>query len=157
MDNATDPADLKGAHVPENASPTKSRRKPAANGGGGNSPSPMSDMAALGELICDLNPYTSVNDAAAGTETGKMSVGMLPPAPASDPNHPTVPAPGPIGSFGIEIERNYGQQWTFKGQTQTVKTAVRIPYRFPVNKGGQTLYWQTEYLLIGYAGAEGGG
>jgi hypothetical protein len=145
--------------VPLNASLRNPRRKRAANGDDGNPSPSMSDMAALGELICDLNPYTGVTDAAAGTETGKMSVGMLPAAPDPDPNNPTAPAPAPgaIGSFGIEIERNYGAKWTFKGQDLTVKTAVRIPYRFPVNKNGRTLYWQTEYLFIGYAGAEGGG
>jgi hypothetical protein len=62
-----------------------------------------------------------------------------------------------IARISIEVERNYGTQWTFKGQTQTVKSAFRIPYRFPVlGKDGVTLYWQTEYLLIGYAGGDGG-
>ena len=57
----------------------------------------------------------------------------------------------------IEVERNYGAQWTFKGQQQAVKLAFRIPYRFPVKRDDDTLYWQTEYLLVGYAGADGGG
>ena len=34
--------------------------------------------------------------------------------------------------IATEVARNYGEQWTFKGQMLTVKTAVRIPYRFTV-------------------------
>ena len=62
-----------------------------------------------------------------------------------------------IAQISIEVERNYGGQWAFKGQAQTVKSAFRIPYRFPVqDRSGKTLYWQTEFLLIGYAGSDGG-
>jgi hypothetical protein len=118
-------------------------------------------MAALGELICRLNPYTELPiDMATGIQTGKMEVATLP--KANVPTHPRGTAGDPhiatIASMAIEVERNYGAKWTFKGQTQTVKSAFRIPYRFPIrDKDGTTLYWQTEYLLIGYAGSEGGG
>src|ERR1700722_16423948 len=112
-------------------------------------------MGALGELICSLNPYTGVTDQTTGQTTGKMQVAMLP--PADDPSAPGLPVPGTIGKIAIEIERNYGAAWTFKGQTLDVKTAVRIPYRFAVmDEDGNPLYWQTEYLLIGYAGDQGG-
>ena len=90
-----------------------------------------------------------------------MVVSTVPPAP-SDPVPPKLEKPDPlinaIKSISIEVERNYGAKWTFKGQQQSVKAAYRIPYRFPVkDKDGNTLYWQTEYLLIGYAGEQGGG
>ncbi len=115
-----------------------------------------SAMGALGELICSLNPYTGVTDQTTGQTTGKMQVGMLP--AADDPSAPGFPVSGTIGKIAIEIERNYGAPWTFKGQTLNVKTAVRIPYRFAVmDEDGNPLYWQTEYLLIGYAGDQGGG
>jgi hypothetical protein len=122
------------------------------DGGGG--------MAALGELICRLNPYTELPlDATTGEQTGKMEVRMLPPASVSTKlRGSSNPRIASITSIAIEVERNYGSNWTFKGQAQTVRTAFRIPYRFAVkDKDGRTLYWQTEHLLIGYAGAEGGG
>ena len=38
------------------------------------------------------------------------------------------------------MDNSYDAKWDFKGQTLTVKTAVRIPYRFPVkNDKGQIL------------------
>src|SRR6266568_4286418 len=117
-------------------------------------------MAALGELICRLNPYTDLPpDATTGEQTGEMEIAVLPPASvAAAPKGKQDPHIASIASVAIEVERNYGSKWTFKGQTQTVRTAFRIPYRFAVrDKDGRTLYWQTEHLLIGYAGAEGGG
>jgi len=118
-------------------------------------------MAALGELICRLNPYTELPvDMTTGVQTGKMEVETLPKAnvPALMRGAGGDPLIDTIASIAIEVERNYGAKWTFKGQTQTVKSAVRIPYRFAVrDRDGMTLYWQTEYLLIGYAGSEGGG
>jgi hypothetical protein len=167
-------------------------------------------MAALGELICRMNPYTNqpYSDTI-GFRTGEMEVGMLPRsselagaqavrealaaaalskeekdawdkgkakeetnrkaavaaiftpdeqqalakvAKARDPHLPS------IAEIAIEVARNYGEQWNFKGQMRTVKSAIQIPYRFPVQaKDGTTLYWQTEFLLIGYAGGGGMG
>jgi hypothetical protein len=118
-----------------------------------------SGMTALGELICRLNPYTRLpKDPATGLKTGDMQLRMLPDAQAGYPaNNPN----STITCMEIEVERDYGEKWTFKGQQQTVKLAFRIPYRFPVNKvgddGEETLFWQTEYLIVGYAGADGGG
>jgi hypothetical protein len=111
-------------------------------------------MTVLGDLICDLNPYTELpQDTTTGLRTGKMQLIMLPQlADPSDPNKKPL-----IGAIALEVERNYGATWTFKGQAQAVKAAVRIPYRFPVYKNGKLAYWQTESLLIGFAGADGGG
>jgi hypothetical protein len=115
-------------------------------------------MAALGELICSLNPYTDLpHNNATGLATGDMELMMLPTL--------TVPPGGPVGTpnigamagIALEIEQNYAATWNFKGQPQVVKTAARIPYRFPVYKNDRLVYWRTEYLLIGLAGAEGGG
>jgi hypothetical protein len=165
-------------------------------------------MAALGELICRMNPYTNqpYSDTI-GFRTGEMEVGMLPRSPelaaaealrevlaaaalskqekvawdsakaknkakgAAAPEFtpdeeqalakmaktrdPHLPS---IAGIAIEVARNYGEQWNFKGQMRTVKSAIQIPYRFPVQaKDGTTLYWQTEFLLIGYAGGGGMG
>jgi hypothetical protein len=149
-------------------------------------------MAAIGELICRLNPYTNQawNDLTQ-LKTGEMQVCMLPHAlgapvtldPADRAKYAELHKQktdgalpeqnkkqyadlaskvalselNEIGQISIEVERNYGTQWTFKGQVQHVRSAFRIPYRFPVqDKDNKTLYWQTEYLLIGYAGGDGG-
>lgn len=112
-------------------------------------------MAALGELICRLNPYTELPyDSATHMETGPMEVVTLPKPAGYVPD----PATDTIVCMGVEAERNYNTTWSFKGQTQNVKAAFRIPYRFAVKtKDGKVRYWQTEYLLIGYAGGDGPG
>jgi hypothetical protein len=48
----------------------------------------------------------------------------------------------------------HGEKWDFKGQTHSVKTALRVPYRFKVTTNRAETYWQTETLLIGYAGGD---
>ncbi len=112
-------------------------------------------MAALGQLICRLNPYTELpKDNATGMETGEMQVGMLPPANGADQNDDPILT---IARMGVEVDLNYNEKWNFKGQPQTVKTAFRVPYRFLVKKNGKPVCWRTEYLLVGYAGADGGG
>ncbi len=112
-------------------------------------------MDALGELICRLNPYTRLpENPNTGLSTGDMMIGMLPPADQG------YQAPNStIACMGIEVERHYKPVWSFKGQDQTVQTAVRIPYRFPVYKNGgdEPVYWQTEYLLLGFVGGGGMG
>jgi hypothetical protein len=112
-------------------------------------------MAAMGELICRLNPYTRLpQNEDSGLSTGDMEVGMLSPAGTGyAPGDPDAT----IACMGIEVERNYKPTWSFKGQDQSVTTAVRIPYRFAVKKNGKLIYWQTEYLLIGYVGGGGMG
>lgn len=115
-------------------------------------------MAALGELICRLNPYTRLpDDPATGLQTGFMEVGTLPtPDVKLVPNYEEDDQLKAIACMEIEVEKNYGSKWTFKGQPQNVKAAFRLPYRFQVkDKDGAILYWQTEYLLIGYAGGDG--
>jgi hypothetical protein len=97
------------------------------------------DVGILGKLIQNLNPYTH-----------EMDLKMLP--------DPSGLNPSGFGNIEVEVDNSYDAKWDFKGQTLTVKTAVRIPYRFPVkNDKGQILYFQTESLLIGFAGADGGG
>ncbi len=62
-----------------------------------------------------------------------------------------------IRSIAVEVVRDYGDKWSFKGQTFGVKTAVRVPYRFKVTTNTGETYWQEESLLIGYAGGDGPG
>ena len=98
--------------------------------------------------------YGTALDNATNMGTGPMEVVTLPKPIGYAPN----PANDTIACMGVEAERNYSTTWTFKGQTQNVKAAFRIPYRFQVKeKGGNVKYWQTEYLLIGYAGGDGPG
>ncbi len=49
--------------------------------------------------------------------------------------------------------------WTFRGQPQTIKRALRVTYRYPLKDigGKYTGFYATEHLLIGYAGGNGGG
>jgi hypothetical protein len=125
-------------------------------------------MQALGELICRLNPYTELpKDPTSGLATGEMQLKMIEPGTvvaaaavegkaagliAEKPNGLTET----IAGISIQVASNYGEKWLFKGQTHLVKTAVLIPYRFPIFKNGKLAYWQTENLLIGYAGGDGG-
>jgi hypothetical protein len=120
-------------------------------------------IMALAQLICNMNPYTGVTDLETRNTTQKMVVG---PAQRDNRNGDEVrPLPDQltasiakrIPNITVEVERNYGTTWSFKGQTQTIKSALRLPYTFDVkDANGQVICRQTEYLLIGYAGAGGG-
>ena len=114
------------------------------------------DMCALGELICRLNPYTNlVNDPTTGQSTSGMAI--QPPGSALPQGAPPPGVDEIIAKIAVEVVQNYGAKWIFKGQTLVVKTAVRIPYRFEVTTQSGETYWQTESLLIGYAGGDGPG
>jgi hypothetical protein len=133
-------------------------------------------MDALGELICRLNPYTELpKDPTSGLASREMQLKMiesgdvvkaakdeaLADAKAENGKSRGLIAEPPsavtetIAGISIQVASNYGEKWVFKGQTHAVKTAVLIPYRFPVFKNGKLAYWQTENLLIGYAGSDG--
>jgi len=133
--------------------PRRAANPPSSAPADGGAPPLDPAMAALGELICRLNPYTRLpEDQTSGLSSGDMQVGMLPAAAsgyvANDPD-------ATIACMGIEVERNYRPTWNFKGQDQSVTAAARIPYRFEVKKNGKRIYWQTEYLLIGFVGGGG--
>lgn len=97
---------------------------------------------ALGTLIRMANPYT----------TGQANT-----------LHFATAAAGPPVTINVsEIpveEDNYATQWTFKGLTQNVKRALRIQYQFDKtdDQGNPVGYKVTEYLLVGFAGSNGGG
>jgi hypothetical protein len=114
------------------------------------------DMCALGELICRLNPYTRLRkDPVTGQSTSGMAIeptGSAQPHGAAPPSVEEI-----IAKIPVEVVPNYGAKWIFKGQSLAVKTAVRIPYRFEVTTQSGEKYWQTETLLIGYAGGDGPG
>jgi hypothetical protein len=113
------------------------------------------DMCALGELICRLNPYTNLpKDPTTGLKTGGMEI-QPPFARLLAGNPPSLE--DIIAYLTVEVVRDYGDKWSFKGQTFGVKTAVRIPYRFKVTTDKGETYWQEESLLIGYAGGDGPG
>jgi hypothetical protein len=117
---------------------------------------PGNDMCALGELICRLNPYTKLPpDPATGQQTGGMHIQPPPPSGGLPQGAQPPTIDEIIANLAVEVTRNYGEKWTFKGQAFAVKTAVRIPYRFQVTNAEGETYWQIESLLIGYAGSEG--
>jgi hypothetical protein len=99
----------------------------------------MSIEEALGTLIRMANPYT----------TGGVNTIQFPSATAGTP--PTIdPSQIPVE------EDNYAAQWTFKGQTQNIKRALRIQYTYPkTDSSGAVLYNVTENLLVGFAGTDG--
>ena len=115
-------------------------------------------MDALGELICRLNPYTDSEDTTTKLKTGEMQ--LSPDMQAHTAGRVTADETAidaMIRKIAVEVESNYSEQWTFKGQPVRVKTAIRIPYQFEVKKNGTSSYWQKETLIIGFAGDQGGG
>jgi len=108
-------------------------------------PTPI-DLTALGELISKLNPYSSDMEHPAG----------IPPVAGATAPDPKIP-------FQIEVHDHYENyssvEWSFRGQSETVKKALRITYRYELKdkQGHGTGFYATEHLLIGYAGGNGGG
>jgi hypothetical protein len=107
--------------------------------------------ALLGKLINRLNPFTAKPaDPKTGLATGEMDLRTF--ASAAISGHvDAINEAEILGRMQIEVEDHPGS-WAFKGLAHPIKTAVRIPYRFPVNKNDKASYWQTEHLLVGYAG-----
>jgi hypothetical protein len=95
-----------------------------------------------------LNPYTN----------GRQ-MNFHPPATASGANAAEMVEIGTtdLSQFELELQDNYADSWTFKGQQQSVHLAVRIQYRWPKLDGnGKFLCWVTDYMLIGFEGSGGG-
>ena len=63
-----------------------------------------------------------------------------------------------LSKVEVEVDNNsYAADWTFKGQPQSIKRAIRIKYCYPSrDKDGKILCWVTEHVIVGYAGANGG-
>jgi hypothetical protein len=99
----------------------------------------MSVECDLGTLIRMLNPYTNGGE-------GSMRFASAGGAATTD-----------LTQVRLEVD-DYEGHWTFKGQDQRIKKAVRIEYRYPAEgAAGEAGVLATEYLLIGYVGAGGGG
>jgi hypothetical protein len=102
--------------------------------------------AELGKLIMDINPYTKDN---AGNPTTDMDIFV------GNPNPPTT------ANNYIQVEllfdAEYAGDWIFRGEAQHIASAARIRYRYPVKDKvtNATLYWKSDYLLIGFAGSGG--
>jgi hypothetical protein len=108
------------------------------------------DLAAqLGELIRKLNPYTNKENKNTGQSTGEMELFV------DGARQSFLPGGSPT-IVGVEMEGPYRQEWTFKGQPQSVGMAARIKYRYPVLNGKEVLYWVDEHILVGFAGSMGG-
>jgi len=106
----------------------------------------MTVEEALGTLIRMANPYT---DGAPGSI--RIDTPVHPPATATGTDPDVHPAQ-------VQVEEdNYEGQWSFRGQTQTIKKGLRITYRYPKkDKADNFIYYVTEHLLVGYAGSNGG-
>jgi hypothetical protein len=109
------------------------------------SPSPSPGVQqVLGQLICDLNPYSKTID-------------LYLNAPAAGATPPD------ISQIDLEADTNYPSEWEFKEQKQRINAAVRIKYRYavgkdkskPISGDNPIAYWIEDYLLIGYEGAGG--
>jgi hypothetical protein len=98
----------------------------------------------LGKLICMMNPYTG---GAEKSMDPHMFINASAAAPMNDDDMKDV---------WMEIDSNYPAEWTFKGQAQKINTAIRIGYRWKKSVGNDTV-WVTDYLLVGFEGAGGGG
>ncbi len=128
----------------------------SSTGGGSNGNSNDDGMAMLGQMICDMNPYTEMPKYAmsGALKTGKMDIFLNAPAQGK-----TAPD---ISQIQVQEEGNYAAQWDFKGTSYRVKTALCVTYRFPVlgapdeNGNSPVLYWITENMLIGFVGSNGG-
>jgi hypothetical protein len=118
-------------------------------------PTHLDTMTMLGEVICDENLYTR--------------------QPASEKNHwratgdmqiLTQPIAEGLPESGMDQERTrvevqelaYGTDLTIGTYKLHVAKMVRIPYTYPVyDREGKFVGRHTESLIVGYAGAEGGG
>ncbi|HEX4617087.1 MAG TPA: hypothetical protein VH230_14355 [Stellaceae bacterium] len=115
---------------------------------------PMNEQD-LGMLIRILNPYSTDMDYPPGA----------PPivSQAEQQGATDQAALSNLEKFQVEVDdyiSNYTSgTWAFRGQTQTIKRALRVTYRYPLKDidGKYTGFYATEHLLIGYAGGNGGG
>jgi len=118
----------------------------------------MSIAEDLGKLIIMLNPYTDGSEAAMDPHTFvTAATATAPTATAPGASAPATSAPPNPGRVWMEIDTKYADDWTFKGQPHSIHKAVRIAYRWAKkDNAGNILYWVTDFLLIGYEGANGG-
>ena len=122
----------------------------------------MSIAEDLGKLILMMNPYTDGSDDSMQPHTF-LALNPPPPPPpstgtAAATSFPPVPTPGPNPTcIWMEMDKYGTGDWTFKSQPYHINTALRIAYRWAKkDKQGHFLCWVTDYLLIGYAGSNGG-
>lgn len=122
----------------------------------------MSTAEDLGKLILMMNPYTDGSDNSMEPHT---FLALNPPPPPTPPtgtaagtSFPAVPTSSPNATcIWMEMDKYGTGDWTFKGQPYHINTALRIAYRWAKkDKDGKFLCWVTDYLLVGYAGANGG-
>jgi hypothetical protein len=99
---------------------------------------PQEAETVLGKLIFMLNPYTK-------GQADTATIGNGSPGDKVD-----------LGDVRIQVD-DYEGHWSFKGNDQRIKKALRIEYRYKMDDAaGNAGVLATEYLLIGYAGSGGG-
>jgi hypothetical protein len=100
----------------------------------------------LADLISSINPYANRTES---PKTGEMDI-------YAGNGAPKVPPEGEASQIVMEVVNKYQGDWDFKGQPNRVARSARIRYRCPVlDDKGNVLYYFDEYLLIGFAGANG--
>ena len=110
----------------------------------------MSLEEALGTVIRSLNPYTK-------GKPGSMTLGL----PIEISISTAASSSGvAVKDVPVEID-DYHEgraEWIFKGQPHRVQRALRIQYRHKMDgAAGDADVFATEFLLIGFAGSNGGG
>ncbi|MGH7044760.1 MAG: hypothetical protein ACREE2_00035 [Stellaceae bacterium] len=130
----------------------------------------MSTDKDLGALICMLNPYTDGSQESMDPHVFVAAKWALPAPvaaaaithadaatnPGPNPN-PAAPAPiDPPDMTGVWVEEDKQHpHWEFKQQPHRIAKAIRIAYRWPKEVDGLTI-WITDYVLVGFEGANGG-
>jgi hypothetical protein len=118
----------------------------------------MSMEEALGRLVNLMNPYSNPGCEPLDEPRMQFVTRPLPPGTTTAKKGDAKALLAQlVAQLEVEID-NYEAEWTLRGQTYKVTRALRIPYRYEVqNKdGNKNGVWATEWLLIGYGGANGG-
>jgi hypothetical protein len=120
-------------------------------------PPALSLEAALGRVIRSLNPYTG------GEEDGMIfgpPVISIPSVAAGTDGEDASSIDVDVKNVPVEIDdyREGRAEWIFKAQPHRIQRALRIQYRHKAaGKAGEAGVFVTEFLLIGFAGSNGGG
>ena len=131
----------------------------------------------VGKLIRQLNPYTNggmrtmlcgddpANLAILGADLTALGNAITTYAASSTPANlqaveaaeDKINADLDISDLPLRVDNDYRQDymiWTFRGQPQSVKRALRLSYRYELPGQGSGVF-ATEHVLIGYAGSNG--
>lgn len=108
------------------------------------------NLAGLGTLISGLG--TAISTYAGSTSSANLANVVKADSDLDEAMH--------ISDLHVRVDNDFHQEymnWTFRGQPQAVKRALRLTYRYELRdrKGAGTGIWVTDHVLIGYCGANG--